>query len=144
MRKVSQVFAIVVVAFTALSVSGCNSHRDLVPVSGHVTIDGKPVTVGQIAVFPEGRRQSIGKLDSEGRFSLACHEAGDGAPTGQHIATITAVQSIDEHTQRWFAPRKYADKANGVWVTIDGPTDDLKVELTWAGTKNSSPYIEKF
>jgi hypothetical protein len=142
MRLVLKFF--VLTSVVAVSTSGCGSKSDLVPVSGHVTIDGKPVTVGQIAVFPEGRRQSIGKLDSQGKFSLACRDPRDGAPIGQHIATITAVQGIDEHSQRWHAPRKYADKASGVWVKIDGPTEDLKVELTWAGSNHSAPYIEKF
>src|SRR5262245_46855356 len=90
-------------------IAGCQKpHPELVPVSGQVTIDGKPVTRGQITVLPEGHRASIGKLDDEGRFTLSCFKAGDGAPTGTHIATVTAVEPVDEHTNRWYAPKKYA------------------------------------
>jgi hypothetical protein len=128
-----------------VSIAGCQkSHLDLVPVSGQVTIDGKPLTHGQITVMPEGHRASIGKLDDEGRFTLSCFALGDGAPVGTHIATITAVEPIDEHSNRWHAPKKYANKATGVWVVIDAPTNDLKIPLTWAHESEKGPYIERF
>jgi hypothetical protein len=116
----------------------------MVPVSGQVTIDGKPVTHGQITVLPEGHRASIGKLNSEGRFTLSCYSMGDGAPIGTHIATVTAVEPVDEHTNRWHAPKKYANKVTGVWVVVDGPTNDLKVPLSWDNEKDKGPFIEKF
>jgi len=126
-------------------IAGCHkSPQDLVPVSGQVTIDGKPVSKGQVTVFTDGHRASIGKLDSEGHFTLSCYSSGDGAPTGNHVATVTAVESIDEHTNRWHAPKKYANKATGVWVVIDGPTTDLEVPLTWTGEKEKGPFIDKF
>lgn len=107
-------------------------------------IDGKPVTVGQITVMPDGHRVSFGKLDKDGHFTLTCYEAGDGAPIGQHIATVTAVETINDRSNRWYAPKKYANKATGVWVTIDGPTDDLKVDLTWANSNEKGPFVDKF
>jgi hypothetical protein len=141
MQKLSNFTASVAVVLALFSIAGCGrAHPELVPVSGQVTLDGKPLTVGQITVYPEGRRASFGKFDSEGRFSLMCYEPGDGAPVGQHIATVTAVENLDEHTLRWYAPKKYAGRANGVWVTIDGSTDDLKIDLTWAGSGQTGPY----
>jgi len=107
-------------------------------------IDGKPVETGQISVMPEGRRLSFGKLDKDGRFTLTCYKPGDGAPIGQHIATVTAVETINDRSNRWYAPKKYANKATGVWVTIDGPTDNLKVDLTWANSSEKGPFVDKF
>lgn len=128
-----------------VALAGCNrGHPGIVPVSGQVTIDGKPVTCGQIMVYPEGHRAAIGKLEADGRFTLSCFEIGDGAPMGQHIATVTAVEPLGEHANRWHAPKTYANKATGVWVAIDGPTQDLKVELTWAGEKQQGPFVDKF
>jgi hypothetical protein len=125
--------------------AGCNGGRPgMVPVSGQVTIDGKPLTLGQIMVYPEGHRASIGKLDEQGRFTLSCFEPGDGVPIGQHIATVTAVESMGEHANRWHAPKKYANKATGVWLTIDGPTDDLQVKISWANENQKGPFVEKF
>ena len=126
-------------------IAGCQKpHPELVPVSGQVTIDGKPLTHGQIVVLPEGHRASSGKLDGEGRFTLTCFDNGDGAPTGTHIATVIAVESMGEHANRWHAPKKYANKTTGVWVVIDGPTKDLKVPLTWANENEKAPFVEKF
>jgi hypothetical protein len=134
-----------IVVICVISIAGCDTSRPgMVPVSGRVTIDGKPVTAGQITVMPEGHRASIGKLDAEGRFTLSCFEPGDGAPIGQHIATVTSVESIDDHANRWHAPKQYANKANGVWVNIDGPTDNLKVELTWANSNQKGSFVENF
>jgi hypothetical protein len=126
-------------------IAGCQkSHPDMVPVSGQVTIDGQPVTHGQITVMPEGRRASIGKLDAEGRFSLSCFAAGDGAPIGTHIATVTAVEALGEHANRWHAPKKYASKSGGVWVVIDGPTKELNVPLSWANESERAPFVDRF
>jgi hypothetical protein len=127
------------------AMSGCQkAHPDIVPVSGRITIDGKPLAHGQIIVLPEGRRAAAATIESDGHFTLSCFEPGDGAPLGQHIATITAVESMGEHANRWHAPKKYANRATGVWVNIEGPTDDLKVDLTWAGSKEKAPFVEKF
>ena len=110
-----------------------------------VTIDGQPLTVGQVSVSPQGTRSAIGRLDAEGRFTLSSYEIGDGAPIGTHAATVTAVEGIDERSNRWHAPKKYANKVSaGLWVTIDGPTDDLKIELTWEGSGHDGPYVDKF
>jgi hypothetical protein len=134
-----------VVIVMTVALTGCQQrHPELVPVSGHVTIDGKPLAHGQITVLAEGHRASMGKIDSDGRFSLTCFKLGDGAPVGQHIATVTAVESMGEHANRWHAPKKYANKANGVWVNIDGPTEDLKVDLTWANSGQKAPFVENF
>jgi hypothetical protein len=138
-------FWVLIMSLSLLFAAGCDRGRPgIVPVSGQVTIDGKPLTQGQVMLYPEGHRASIGKLDSEGRFSLTCFEQGDGAPIGQHIATVTAVESMGEHANRWHAPKKYASKSSGVWVKIDGPTDDVKIELTWANEKHKAPFVEKF
>src|SRR6187397_1772595 len=108
--------ALTVLVLTAVF-SGCQkAHPDIVPVSGHVTIDGKPIAHGQIMVMPEGRRASAGTIEPDGHFTLSCFKTGDGAPLGQHIATITAVESMGEHANRWHAPKKYANRPTGVWV----------------------------
>jgi hypothetical protein len=129
-----------------LALVGCGSeHPDIVPVSGTVTIDGKPVTAGQIMVSPAGHRPSIGPLDDNGRFTLTCFEQGDGVLKGTHLATVTAVEQIDERSNRWHAPKVYANKASSnLWVTIDGPMDNLEVKLTWAGSGKSGPFVDRF
>jgi hypothetical protein len=55
---------------------------------------------------------------------------------------ITAVEPVDERSNRWLAPKKYADEnTSGVEEKITGPVDDLKIELTWDGGK---PFVERW
>lgn len=127
------------------AVVGCGNEHGLVPVSGTVTIDGKPLTVGQVMVSPEGHRQSIGPLDDQGRFELTCYEKGDGAPIGTFPVAVMAVEQIGERELRWHAPRKYSNELNsGLTVTIDGARDDLNIDLTWSGSGSKGPFTERF
>ena len=131
-------------ALTALIVlAGCgDSGPEIVPVSGTVTIDGKPLTYGQIQVLPSGWRPAHGKIEADGRFTLTTTESGDGCVVGTHPVVILSGESLNAESMKWHAPKKYADaKASGLTATVTGPTDDLKLELTWAGGK---PFVEKF
>ena len=75
-----------------------------------------------------------------GRFTLTTFENQDGSVTGTHAVSVTAVEPLTQTTQRWHAPKKYADpRTSGLTATIDGPTDSLVIELTWDGGK---PFIE--
>jgi hypothetical protein len=137
----------VIYALLLIATSGCGSkHPDIVPVSGTVTIDGKPLTQGVITVAPQGHRPSTGEIDENGRFTLTCFEPGDGALKGTHLATVAAVEPVSERSNRWHAPREYANRIkSGLWVTIDGPTDDLNIELTWAKSgKEKGPFVDNF
>jgi hypothetical protein len=115
-----------------------------VPVSGQVLVDGKPLTHGFIQLMPKGARASSGKIGPDGRFTLSCFEDGDGAVEGAHVVTVAAFEEMGPKAQRWHAPKRYADPAtSGLTQTIDGPTDSLKVELTWSGWPGPKPFVER-
>lgn len=129
----------------AAHTTGCKKHPGVVPVSGVVTIDGQAVPCGQINVYPSGHRPSIGAIGEDGSFTLSCFERGDGVLLGQHLATVTAVEQLSERENRWHAPKRYANKLGSeLWITVDGPTDDLKLELTWEGDEHSGPFVDRF
>ena len=61
---------------------------------------------------------------------------------GTHPAAVVATESLGPGAQKWHAPRAYADLTSSkLNVTVDGPTQDLKIELTWAGGK---PFVERY
>lgn len=125
-----------------LLATGCGSENEIVPVSGQVLIDGKPVTHGFVQVAPKGFRAASGKIGPNGRFTLTTVKEGDGCAVGTHPAAVIATESINASSQRWHAPRKYQDFAtSGLTVNVTGPTNDLKIELTWDGGK---PFIQRF
>ncbi|MFO0811109.1 MAG: hypothetical protein U0746_20970 [Gemmataceae bacterium] len=134
-----RVIPIAVLAFAV----GCGSSGPrLVPVSGIVLIDGKPLPFGVVQVAPEGGRAASGRIGPDGRFTLTTFVEGDGCYVGSHPVAVVGTESINAGSQRWHAPMKYASSAeSGLTVSIDGPTSSLKIELTWAGGK---PFVQHF
>ena len=75
-----------------------------VPISGTVTIDGKPLTFGSIMFIHPESRPSGSSIDANGHFELSCYERGDGAIPGTHRVKVTACESLDERSKGLFEP----------------------------------------
>ena len=61
---------------------------------------------------------------------------------GRHAVEVVANEMIGSNAVRWLVPKKYASyETSGIVQEITGPTDNLKIELTWAGGK---PFVEQF
>ncbi len=79
-----------------LLVAGCNqSPYELAPVTGVVTVDGMPLTAGQVMFAPravgdaiDAGKPAIGWLDENGAFELSTYSKGDGAVVGEHMVTL--------------------------------------------------------
>ena len=126
-----------------LTLSGCGSGRpERVDVSGQVFIDGKPLKCGTITLVPEGARPSNGKIDDDqGHFTLTCYEGEDGAVKGKHTVRVAATEPVGANAIRWLVPKKYTDhRTSNLEVNIDGPTDSLRIDLTWDG---GAPFVER-
>ncbi len=61
------------------------------PVTGVVTVEGKPFCAGQVMFFPiaqqensESGKPGFSLLDENGTFQLSTYSRGDGAVVGQH------------------------------------------------------------
>jgi hypothetical protein len=130
-------------AVALCALPGCgDSGPKVVPVSGTVTIDDKPLTYGYVQVLPDGWRPATGRIGADGRFTLTTTAEGDGCAVGTHPVAILASESVGPDAMKWHAPKQYADPATSkLNVTISGPTSDLKIELKWNGGK---PFTEKF
>lgn len=126
----------------ALLMGGCWDGRPTrVPVSGRILINGEPLTTGQIALVPKNARESSGKIGPDGRFTLTMYDEGDGVTIGTHKVQIVAREPMGHTRIRWIAPPKLANAATSdVSVTIDGPTDDLVIDIDEPEFK---PYIEE-
>jgi hypothetical protein len=126
-----------------LFVVGCGDGRpSRVPISGRVTIDGEPLTTGNITIVPANARPASGKIGPDGRFTLNSFEDNDGCVLGNHKVVVVASEILSGTSVKWHAPKKYADlETTDLEVNITGPTDDLLIELTWDGGK---PFVEKF
>jgi len=84
-------------AALTLLVTGCGDGRDpRAPVSGRVTYGDAPVPEGRILFYPaDGRRQAIGAIGVDGRYSLTTFDSEDGAFLGKHTVVIDAVRAVN-------------------------------------------------
>jgi hypothetical protein len=132
------------VAAALLALAGCgDGGPKIVPVSGTVTVDGRPLSYGHVQVMPAGWRPASGRLDGSGRFTLTTTAPNDGCAVGTHPVVVLAGESINEDTMKWHAPSKYADAStSNLTVTITGPTDDLKIELKSDGSMKPSKPVK--
>jgi len=122
-------------------VTGCSSEPKMVPVSGVVLIDGKPLTHGKIQVAPANARPAFATIGPDGRFTLGTYSADDGIPIGSHPVAIIAHEALGPGSQKWHAPKKYiSTETSELTISVDKATNDLVVNLTWNGGK---PFVEK-
>ena len=83
---------------TVLAASGCSNGSDekLAPVSGKVTVDGKPLTTGSVSFRPDASQGNMSQhqpnsaIDTEGNFELFVPPARKGAPLGWYKVVVTA------------------------------------------------------
>ena len=72
-----------------ISFASCGARGpDIVPVSGTVTRNGKPVPNVTIYFHPTSGRPSLGEVDSQGKFKLRYTHDQDGAKVGNHTIQI--------------------------------------------------------
>ena len=140
------------VAATCLFVfllAGCGDGRGVrVPVSGVVTIDGKPLAFGQIMFTPytedANNRPGGGSLESDGSYRVSAYTAYDGLPPGRYRVAITGTEYISDTAQRWHSPQKYSQlDTSGLTAEIEESTDSLNFDLSWEGESPSEPWVEK-
>jgi hypothetical protein len=127
-----------------LVISGCaESGPKLVPVSGKVTIDGKPLTYGYIRFTPTQGRTSDAQLNSDGTFTLRYSGDREGAVLGTHRVEIAANEVLGPSRVKWHAPKQYASIGTSkITQEITGPTKDLTIDLTW-GTQQG-PFEDNY
>ena len=90
------------VAVALLAFVGCSKGPSSVPVSGVVTLDGKPVTGLTVVFFPEPTKEnsspgpySSGVTDATGKYVLKNRYGKDGAVVWQHRVSLE-FEDIDE------------------------------------------------
>lgn len=97
------ILIVLLIVLGTLPTSGCGKNDALLaPVTGVVTIDGKPYPGGKVIFSPVSSdddliagRPSFGITDASGRFQLNCYEEGDGAVIGEHSVTLFRAEDHD-------------------------------------------------
>jgi hypothetical protein len=123
-------FATVAVGLLAV---GCGDGRPrIVPTSGVVLMNGKPLTghVGFVRVVPAGARPATGRIDpADGRFTLTTYDTGDGCVEGTHPAAVIVNTTVGNRLI-WIVPERYGnDSTSGLSVTVGGEKAQLEIRL---------------
>ncbi len=127
--------------FLCLSIGCNNDPLGLQPVTGSVTVDGKPAAGVRLVFCPvtasEGamKQRPLGITDEQGKYSLTTFVLGDGAPAGEYKISATWLSAskqavVDERgsvgTDRFM--NKYAiPDQSGLTATVAEDTTELPV-----------------
>lgn len=116
--------------------SGCGGDDGppVAPVSGNVTLDGKPLANVRVIFNPTDFRPSEGKTDSDGNYELTYTREKKGAVVGSHKVIITSKFGYDEEgneisDEDETVPAKYnSESALTEEVKSGSNTIDFKLE----------------
>jgi hypothetical protein len=129
---------------------GCQSSDQIAtaPVSGTVTLDGKPVATGTVMFEKAGARPATGQIKDGKIVEVTTYQPDDGAAVGQHQVAIfvtsapkTAVANDPGQVQKFdpnymgggsLIPTRYNDpKTSGLTAEVkSGGPNEFKFELT--------------
>jgi hypothetical protein len=91
-----------------LVLSGCGQRPALVPVSGRVTLDGKPLKFGSVMIQPAAGPAARGTIQADGSFTVGTFKPGDGAIVGPATVRVACYEQ-----QRPGAPAPQGELALG-------------------------------
>src|SRR5262245_37267853 len=150
--RTSALYSITAIAVLVLLPAGCGGYghtahiEKVVPVSGVVTYQGKPLEGYRVVFMPsDGRRPATGLTDASGKFVLGTNTANDGAPPGMNKVSFAwepartgqpGQETINDTPDKMPKPKiKISEKYNDPersGVTYDVPArgaSDIKFDL---------------
>ncbi len=89
---------IVPLAAILLALAGCGDkvqgRAGLVPVTGKVTLDGKPLTTGTVSFIGSGGNNEAftGQIDGSGNYKLGASPTDPGALPGEYKVIVMATE----------------------------------------------------
>lgn len=150
-KRVLNIFCLSLLYLSLVCGTGCG-HRDrgnlpdVYPVTGTVTMDGKPVADAVLSFqLMDGTRGAIGQTDSQGRYTLTTFHSEDGAVPGEYRISVMKFstpppdypvrKSEDDENYIDFVPKnllpkKYSDaQKSGLTATVDKERNVIDISL---------------
>ncbi len=121
-----RLLAIVVIS----TVAGCSGAA--ASVSGTVTLDGQPLTTGNVSFYPDGDvgAPAYGQIDAQGRYSLKTGSEAGLAPGG-YTVVVLATKDPPEPYDKTGAENPPIPITPGKYGRVE--TSDLKVQVKAGG-----------
>jgi hypothetical protein len=123
-NRARRVLFIVVSAW--LVVPGCgggdSGNLPTAPVSGTLSVEGKPVAAGAIHFHPQ-KGQAASGIVKDGKFTLTTYNDGDGAIVGKHRVALEVVEEVPtadgDTTTKSLLPKKFSSPdSSGIELEI--------------------------
>jgi hypothetical protein len=107
--------------------NGCNSHKGLVAVTGHVTYQGKPLEQGSIVFLSPHSRQVTGEIKNGEIVNVTTFHENDGIAAGEYEVAITSRDRSEKYKNNMAPPSLIPDRY------ADVSTSGLKAEIQSSG-----------
>ena len=121
-------------------INGCDRPSNIVPVTGTVLLDGKPLEGAAVLFHPEAdERPAVGITDNLGNFHLTTRIQGDGGYVGINRVSITKERNdttkhdAEEESQNFtlVTPPQYASPdLSGLEINVSPGMDPIIFKLT--------------
>lgn len=123
------------------SLTGCGAGAKVEPVSGTVTLNGKPLPNAVVRFMPKPQEDpqavkmlAMGETDDQGRYTLQVFDGPAGAVVGVNRVTISTAKSIDDGTEEGArtpekVPPKYNSQTTLEFEVPAGGTDSANFDL---------------
>jgi hypothetical protein len=117
---------------------GCGGSKKFAPVSGTVTLDGKPLVKAEVSFQPiaapgsiEAGVGSVGITDEQGHYALKTPTGEKGAVPGKHQVRISLYQAVQERDERAAPVRRGGPRKENKENTIpEEYNEKTKLEFT--------------
>ena len=118
---------------------GCSESSGIQPVTGIVTLDGKPCP-GLFVLFTplegESRTSSRGQTDSDGKFELRYTSQIQGAQVGKHLVQISPNPEPEPGVPKVKIPPRYNRASQLNAVVDEAGENDFQFDLTSGKSAN--------
>jgi hypothetical protein len=86
---------------------GCarSNYSEVAPVTGRITLDGKPIEYADVTFQPSGKSPGVGRTGKDGRYMLLYKRGVFGAPVGPNRVSIAIDTQLTHGPQT--VPAKY-------------------------------------
>jgi hypothetical protein len=123
-----------------MCIAGCNRGPKMVPVTGKVLYNGKPLEFGTIMFQPPSGQPAKGQIQTDGTFNLSTYRLNDGVVLGNHKVRVACYESMrpgvakgpgEASLGKPLVPEKYTlFDTSGLTADVDEDHRDFTFELT--------------
>lgn len=135
-------WSVTILALLAMTVfPGCKRNPRVVPVSGIVMYNNKPLPFGSILFQPEKGQMAVGEIQVDGTFKLSSYGPNDGAVPGRHLVSVNCYEGQRPGSKqpeggevsmgKLLIPLKYTRLGtSGLSADVgDAPTQNIEIKL---------------